>query len=155
MRAFDKTDRGIMDILYILNLMKDKNELFFKNTFRWLIHTHPPLPKSFIVYNPDGNEFKHLTKPSYIKESLWKDFLPGEFIKEKNFSYNSINPHIVYVSKSDWILKLLDKKACQDEIDKWISNWIEYYHTNVDIEREHFKSLLKYRKESNYNIPLF
>ena len=153
-RVIEKTDRGIMDILEVLNQMKNKNDVYFTGTFIWLMDTHPPFPGSSIVYDAQKNDFKHWKVDPNETYSLFKDFKPGHYIRERVFSFSTILPYHVIVSSSDWILNLLNKKTSAEEKNKWIDNWVDIYHKNVDIEREHFKSLISFYRPQQA-LPLF
>lgn len=143
---------GARTVLEILSLMKNKNDAFFKGTFNWLIHTHPPFPGSHIVFLVENNGFKHL-KVDLDNVSKMNDLKPGDLLQELRFIYTSKNPYHVIVGRSEWINILLKENASPEKISDHVDRWINYYHENVNNELKHFRSLIETLKEEKETTP--
>lgn len=154
MKIIPNHDGGIQNILTIINLLKDKNYLYLKGTFKWLLETHPPFPGSYITYNPESNSFLHKKLPILFENCTWETYSADKWVKEKHFSYDLCRPYEVIVGSSQWIIMLRERKVSYQVFDQVVAKWIEQYHIKVEEEREHWKSLLSSHKP-RVDVPLF
>ncbi|HPI82940.1 MAG TPA: hypothetical protein PK122_06965, partial [Candidatus Paceibacterota bacterium] len=141
MKLLTHNHRGVQDLLTIINKLKDKNDTFLNNTFRWLINSHPPFPGSFIVYKPQTNEYI-FWKPrkGELRIRDWDSIRGDDFFKIDTFYYGSFDPNPVIISKADWILRV--RNESENEKKESINRWISWYHNQVDREREYVKKFL-------------
>ena len=143
-----KTDEGIKFVLQVLNKTKEHNRAFYSNTFRYFIKEHKPFANSLILYHPEDNFFRFISRSKLIGIPIksWQTYQTGELclIKLLNFAIYSQSPFFIIVSNAEFLLEdvNIDKtslyfhKYMSDNCEKEISSWKLLLNIHTKIENK-------------------
>lgn len=153
MKIIPKSEQGLTFLLSNLAKLKNHNEAFFKNTFKFLTESHKPYPNSMIYYNVDTNQFlfKNFNVIDRLQKRTWNNYdytgvKEPIVIKEHTFLYLTVEPFYIYVAKADWLLEK-DK----DKLKQNTEAFVLWFHAQCDKERENLKQYISYKNKENSN----